>query len=142
LDDLTITLEASPEAADVAVLSEGLSQHSLSQAFPYHHQPLAIFIRNPQGEIVGGLSGAMVWGWLHISLFWLAAELRGKGLGRRLIEMAEAEALARGCRYAHLDTFSFQALGFYQKLGYEVFAELEDYPENARRYYLKKPLLR
>lgn len=140
MDQLTITLESSPESADIALLSAGLSAHSLSKAFPYDHQSLAFFIRNPQGEIVGGLSGATAWGWLHISLFWLAEELRGRGYGKELIAMAETEALARGCKHAHLDTFSFQALGFYQKLGYEVFAELEDYPETARRFYLKKSL--
>jgi ribosomal protein S18 acetylase RimI-like enzyme len=140
MDELTITLESSPAGTDIEVLSAGLSEHSLSKAFPYDHQGLAIFIRNPRGEIVGGLAGATVWGWLHISLFWLAEELRGKGFGKELIGMAETEALARGCKHAHLDTFSFQALGFYQKLGYEVFAELEDYPQNARRFYLKKAL--
>jgi ribosomal protein S18 acetylase RimI-like enzyme len=140
MDELTITLESSPEDADIDILSAGLSAHSLSKAFPYDQQRLAIFIRNPQGEIVGGLSGATAWGWLHISLFWLAEELRGSGYGKALIGMAETEALARGCKHAHLDTFSFQALGFYQNLGYEVFAELEDYPENASRFYLKKTL--
>lgn len=138
--ELTITLESAPEPADVNLLSDGLSEHSQSKDFPYDRQALAIFLRDPQNRIVGGLAGATVWGWLHISLFWLSEELRGKGYGRRLIEMAETEALARGCRHAHLDTFSFQALEFYRKVGYEVFAELEDYPENARRFYLKKRL--
>jgi ribosomal protein S18 acetylase RimI-like enzyme len=138
--DFTITLETSPDSADVEMLSKGLSEHSESKNFPYDHQPLAIFIRNQNSEIIGGLSGATAWGWLHISLFWLSEELRGKGYGKRLIGLAEAEALARGCKKAHLDTFSFQALGFYQKLGYEIFGELEDFPEKAKRFYLKKIL--
>lgn len=140
MDDLTITLETSPDSKDVETLSKGLSRHSESRNFPYDQQPLAIFIRNQNGEIIGGLSGSTIWGWLHISLFWISEELRGKGYGKKLIGLAEAEALARGCRKAHLDTFSFQALGFYQKLGYEIFGELEDFPENAKRFYLKKDL--
>jgi ribosomal protein S18 acetylase RimI-like enzyme len=140
MSDLTITLESSPHSRDVERLSDGLIEDSQSKGFPYDHQPLAIFIRNQNGEIIGGLSGATAWGWLHISLFWLSAELRGRGYGRQLIGLAETEALARGCKKAHLVTFSFQALGFYQKLGYELFAELEDFPENARRFYLKKTL--
>jgi ribosomal protein S18 acetylase RimI-like enzyme len=140
MDDLTITPEISPDSTDVAILSKGLSKHSESKNFPYDQQPLAIFIRNQHGEIIGGLSGATAWGWLHISLFWLSEELRGKGYGKKLIGLAETEALERGCKKAHLDTFSFQALGFYQKLGYEIFGELDDYPENAKRFYLKKTL--
>jgi ribosomal protein S18 acetylase RimI-like enzyme len=141
MPDLTITLETSPDSADVEMLSKGLGEHAESKNFHYDHQPLAFFIRNQNGEIIGGLSGATAWGWLHISLFWLSKELRGNGYGKKLIGLAETEALARGCKKVHLDTFSFQALGFYQKLGYEIFGELEDFPENAKRFYLKKTLV-
>jgi len=53
---------------------------------------------------------------------------------------AEAEARKRGCDNAHCDTFDFQALPFYQKLGYETFGHLEDYPANHVRYFLRKRL--
>jgi hypothetical protein len=39
-----------------------------------------------------------------------------------------------------LDSYDFQAPGFYQKLGYEVFAVLEDHPRHHRNYYLRKRL--
>lgn len=140
MTDFQITIEASPDAADTEILSNGLSEHSYSKNFPYDHAPLAIFVRNTDQQIVGGLFGATAWGWLHVSRLWIREELRGKGYGKQLLEMAEREALARGCHHAHLDTFSFQALDFYRKLGYEVFGELPNYPEGAKRYYLKKTL--
>jgi GNAT superfamily N-acetyltransferase len=140
MTDIRITLEDSPAGSDIEVISNGLSEHSRSRDYPYDHKPLALFIRNQTGQILGGLSGATAWGWLHISLFWISQELRGKGYGKRLLALAEKEALARGCKRAHLDTFSFQALDFYQKSGYEVFAQLDDFPENANRFFLKKSL--
>ena len=39
-----------------------------------------------------------------------------------------------------LDTFEFQALGFYQKQGYEIFGTLEGYCKKYERYYLRKKL--
>ena len=65
---------------------------------------------------------------------------QGQGTGRRILIAAEEEALRRGCRYAWLDTFSFQARGFYEKLGYSVFGTLEDYPAGHSRYFLRKTL--
>ncbi len=50
------------------------------------------------------------------------------------------EAARRGCRYAWLDAFSFQARGFYEKLGYTVLGTLEDSPPGHSRYFLKKNL--
>ena len=54
---------------------------------------------------------------------------------------AEARAIARDCHSAWLDTFSFQARGFYEKLGYEEFGRL-DYPPMHKRHFMRKLLVR
>jgi ribosomal protein S18 acetylase RimI-like enzyme len=63
-----------------------------------------------------------------------------KGLGSKLLQTAEAEAIRRGCKHAHLDTLDFQAPGFYLKKGYQVFGELQDLPPGHRRIFLRKDL--
>jgi ribosomal protein S18 acetylase RimI-like enzyme len=60
--------------------------------------------------------------------------------GRQLLGAAETYARERGCRHVKLETFSFQARPFYEKLGYEVFATLEDCPVGHREYFLRKSL--
>jgi hypothetical protein len=55
--------------------------------------------------------------------------------------LLEDEAIRRGCKHAHVDTLSFEARPFYEKLGYELFATLEDYPEGYCKYFLKKRLV-
>lgn len=97
-------------------------------------------IARHDGENVGGLVGLTHWNWLHIRLFWIAEPFRRQGVGTRLLRAAEDEARLRGCEHAHLDTFSFQALPFYQKHGYTVFGQLEDYPPGHRRFFLQKML--
>jgi len=65
---------------------------------------------------------------------------RRAGVGSRLMSMAEAEALSRGCSGSWLDTFEFQAKGFYERIGYECFAELPSYPKGFSRFFMKKTL--
>ena len=104
-------------------------------------KPARIFMWNRDGEIMGGLTGTMFGGWLYISLLWIEKSLRGNGYGTKLMRMAEKEAAKAGCKYVHLDTYSFEARPFYEKLGYELFAKLDDYPLGYCKYFLKKQLL-
>ena len=58
-----------------------------------------------------------------------------------LLEAAEAEARKRGCKYAFVDTFSFQAPTFYKNHGYREVFTLEEYPYIGKRHYYTKKLL-
>ena len=71
---------------------------------------------------------------------WVAEDVRGRGLGRRLLFAAEAAAIKRGSRGAWLGTFDFQSRGFYERLGYTVFAALADFPDGHTHYHLWKSL--
>ena len=66
-------------------------------------------------EIIGGLLGGTYWGWLYISILWVDEKYRHQGIGKKLIAEAKQEAEKRGCKYAHVDTMSFQAPKFYKK---------------------------
>jgi GNAT superfamily N-acetyltransferase len=66
-------------------------------------------------------------------------QARGRGLGRRLMQTAEAEARRRGCAHAWVDT-QFGAVGFYERLGYSVFGHLPDFPRGFDRSFLRKAL--
>ena len=101
---------------------------------------LCVFARSPDGSIVGGLTGKTYWGYLEVSFLWVSESHRGKGHATRLMELAEAEAAARGCKQALLDTFSFQALGFYLGLGYREFGRLQGFSGKHARHYLHKIL--
>jgi ribosomal protein S18 acetylase RimI-like enzyme len=70
---------------------------------------------------------------------WVSEGLRGRGVGRELMAQAEALAHERDCHSAWLDTFSFQAPGFYEKLGYQEFGRL-DYPPDHHRCFIRKRL--
>ena len=138
MTELKISIEDDPAPADLDVVEHALVAHNEARSEPRNYTPLVIFIRNAEGQIVCGLRGVTVWGWLFVSQLWIAEDLRGQDYGTKLIEMAECEAKARNCHAAYVDTFSFLALDFYRKVGYTVFGRLEDFPKGHARYFLKK----
>jgi GNAT superfamily N-acetyltransferase len=133
-------LSDEPSAADVQFLEDQIDEHNMVRTGRRDFRPLALFVRDDQGDIVAGLSGFTWAGWVEIKLVWVRADRRGQGHGRRLIEAAEAEARARGCEHAWLDSYTFQAPDFYQHLGYVVFGSLGAYPGQHRRVFLTKNL--
>lgn len=138
--DYAISIQAiSDNEAHQEIIRNLVSYNSI-QAGGEPAIPILVTLHDPQGSLCGGVRGHTQWGWLYISTMWLHESIRGKGWGRKLIQATEAEAVRRGCQACHLDTYSFQALGFYEKLGYKQFGVLENYPigSNHKRYYLVK----
>ena len=122
------------------IIGGGISDFNTQQAGADNGKNLCFVLQTPDEEIVGGVIGATYWNWYYVNLMWIRDEHRGRGYGRQLLEMAEAEARQRGAQNVYLDTFSFQAPDFYKKLGYQVFGELPDFPIGHQRYFLKKEL--
>ena len=105
-------------------------------------RPLVIAIEDPDRKVLGGLWGRTAYDWLIVELLFVPDSLRGRGVGAELMLRAETEAIARGCHGAWLDTFAFQARGFYERLGYSCFGELNDYPVGSALYFMRKTLVR
>lgn len=96
-------------------------------------------IKDDKGNVIAGINSRMYcWNCLFIDSLWVNSACRKIGLGTMLINEVEKEAMDKGCRLIHLDTFDFQAKDFYLKHGYEIFGVLEECPEDHKRYYLKK----
>jgi GNAT superfamily N-acetyltransferase len=111
---------------------------------PYVRAPLAVLLHDAERAgteaLVGGLIGETVWQWLSVRLLWVDPAHRGAGHGRDLLAAAEAEAMRRGCRHARLNTFSFQAAGFYERCSYRQVLALEDFPRGHQRLFYVKSL--
>lgn len=135
---LTLT-DTGDEAQRLAVL-QPLVEFNASRVGPSQGTPLGVLVRDAAGTITGGLWGYTGYDWLFIQLLVVPQALRGRGIGTEAMRLAETEARRRGCHGAWLDTFDFQARGFYERLGYDCFAELPDYPRGHRRFFMKKSL--
>lgn len=136
----SMVVQEAPDEADMMAVRKHLEAYGEAYVGPSDRKPFALLVRDDSGAIVGGQWGRSGKGWLFIDLFGLPPEMRRQGLGRRLMAMAEDEARRRGCVGVWLDTFSFQARPFYEKLGFTVFGELRDYPPGHTRWFLSKRL--
>jgi ribosomal protein S18 acetylase RimI-like enzyme len=103
------------------------------------YRQLAITVRD-KGKIVGGLVAETYWNWMYVRSLWLSERHRRKGWGSKLMRTAETEARKRRVRNVFLDSFTFQAPGFYAKLGYREFGRLKDFPVGHDRVYMTKAL--
>lgn len=138
-----LKLHADPSDEAVHALVRRLVAYNTRVTGDEGWRQLLIDVHDDAGELLGGLAGSTFWGWLFVSHLWVRDDQRGRGLGGRLLAAAEAEAVARGCRHAYLDTFSFQAPGFYEQAGYQAFGVLEDFPAGSahrRSFYVKRDL--
>jgi len=136
----TLVISSEPEATsdEIAIVREGLHQFNFVATGLTQVDTVALFVRDGQGAIQGGLLG-YVWGeWLHITELWLAEACRGRGFGSELLDRAESDASRVGARGAFLSTFDFQAPEFYKSRGYEVYGTLADYPPGHAEYHLRK----
>jgi GNAT superfamily N-acetyltransferase len=136
----SLALTDSPTAAEEAAVRGALRAANAAAGFPHDSRRLAVLLRDAAGAVVGGLWGRTGWSWLYVENLAVPPALRGAGWGRRLLGAAEAEARARGCIGARLDTYSFQARGFYEGLGYVVAGEIADCPPGQTRWTMSKRL--
>ncbi|MBB3691755.1 GNAT family N-acetyltransferase [Sphingomonas sp. BK580] len=129
---------AAPDAAVRAAILAPLVAHNDSAVGQMPREEIALVLRDEAGAIVGGLWGVASYRWLFVQYLALPPDRRGRGEGRALMLAAEAEAARLGCVGVWLDTFSFQARGFYEKLGYAQFGAIDDYPPGESRFFLAK----
>lgn len=125
---------------DEKIIYQGLLDYNLARIEDKNPRDLGIYLQDETGEKVGGLIGNTHGNWLFVKYLWVKEDQRGQNIGSELLKQAEETAKERGCRYAFLDTFSFQAPAFYEKHGYTNVFILEEYPVSGKRYYFTKTL--
>jgi len=118
----------------------GVDKYNITVTSLPDYFPVNFVLRGERGDVLGGVLGQLWGGWLQVTHLWVTEAARGAGHGTRLMENAEAYARSRGAVSATLETYSFQARPFYERLGYEVFSTLKGYPLGHVKFYLRKAL--
>ena len=129
------------DAEDAEYVRKNLVSYNQRHVSYTNIEKVSIILKNDDNKILGGILGYIDWNCLQIEILWVDDQLRGQGQGKKLIEIAEKVALEKGCNLMKLDTFSFQAADFYQKLGFQVLGVLENFPEGFDHYYLYKRII-
>src|SRR5262249_9309425 len=118
----------------------GVDNYNIAATNLPEYFPANFVLRGERGDLLGGVLGQLWGNWLQVTYLWVAEAARGAGHGRRLLENAEVYARSRGAIGATVETHSFQAKPFYERLGYEVFGTLDEYPPGHLKFFLRKAL--
>jgi ribosomal protein S18 acetylase RimI-like enzyme len=121
-------------------LWDGLVRYNRLQAGPLRYTRTVLSVRDDKGKLQGGLILQSYWKESYVELLWLSVKARRLGHGRRLIQEAERRARRRGSLLLHLNTYSFQAPGFYEKQGFTRFGGMAGSPPGASRHFYVKRL--
>src|SRR5262249_32975465 len=138
MDEPEIVFDPLPSDSLSRFVTESLGSYNIAATGQESWYPVGFFLKSGRGEWLGGLLGTIWGGWRRVPLLWGAGPERHRGSGTRLLQAAEEYAIERDCFAATLETTSFEARPFYEKLGYEVFATLEDYPPGHAKFFMRK----
>jgi GNAT superfamily N-acetyltransferase len=141
MTDIRIVSEPRADAEDATFVRDSLGLFDVAVTGDAYYSPLAIFLKDERNAVLSGALGHVWGGWLDLDTLWVAQPFRGQGYGARLLRAAEDKARSQGCHSVFLTTFSFQAKPFYEKFGYEIVADIPDYPKGHSHHVLKKTLV-
>ena len=138
----SVRIEFEPFIADGVrqFIVNGIDSYNIAVTNLPAYFPVNFVLRGAHGDVLGGLCGELWGGWLHVTYLWVAEVARGVGHGTRLMVNAEAYVRSRGAVGATLETYSFQARPFYERLGYAVCGSLDGYPSGHTKFFLRKAL--
>jgi GNAT superfamily N-acetyltransferase len=136
---LTLVCDDGTEIGSACV-GEALGVEIAARFGPRNETPLSIRAYDDRHVLVGGLNGCTHWSWCYIRHFWVEASWRGRGVGRRLMDRAETEAVMRKCVGLYLDTFDPAAEKFYESCGFRRFGRIDGFPPGHTRRFLYKEL--
>ncbi|MFB9952279.1 GNAT family N-acetyltransferase [Rhizobium puerariae] len=124
--DIELKLTQGVAPGEEEIILNRIKAYNVATFGQTDRREIAVPLYDDDGRLIGGLVGYTGRGWLYTSLLYVPEELRGRGLAARMLEMAEAEARARGCIGAYIDTMNPQALRLYRKQGYTEIGSLKD----------------
>lgn len=138
---LKICFDGAPSSDDVQILGDGIMDHATRKKGFKPLDFFAFFIRDEQGVVFGGCNGCNLYGCLYIDQLWVSDALRGQGWGSQLMHAALLYGKEQGCSFSTVNTMSWEALGFYQKLGFQLEFQRHGFHKDAIFYFLRKELL-
>ena len=138
---MEIALKTTYTADDVEAVRGGLiAFNAQASGRVAGYYPFVFHILDEAGKPIGGAVGHGSFDWVFVELLFVPESMRGQGAGTKLMREIEDFARRHDMVGIWLDTFSFQARPFYEKLGYSVFGTLDGHPVGGSRHFLSKRL--
>ena len=136
---MQVRVDKHPDPVEVVRIEDRVREETIAASGLTAEQELVVFARE-DGELLGGCCGSTWGGTCELNSLWVDQRYRRRGIGGRLLAVAEDEALARGCHQVVLFTYLFQAPGFYERCGYGIVGRVDDYPMGTPALWFQKSL--
>lgn len=128
---------------EVGYIRNGLIRYNSQRvpaAISANYEEISLALKDGEGKVIGGFIGEYCWDWIEVHILWVDESHRGEGCGSKLLQAAESIAVEKNCSWIKLNTFSFQAPGFYEKHGFQVVGIIDHSPHGFKHYYLAKKI--
>lgn len=135
---MKLTTPSKPSQPDFESLKRGLDEYNEVFTGKVYSETVASFVKDQNGCVLGGILGEINWDWMYIRGLWVDEKIRNDKWGSKLLQSLEQYAASKDVYGIRLETSTFQALDFYLKNNYSVFAELANMPKGHTSYFLKK----
>jgi ribosomal protein S18 acetylase RimI-like enzyme len=137
--EVKIIFKEQPSPEEIEVIRRGVLEEATAAGMG-DTIPFAFTIKDRNSRILAGSTGSTMYGFLFIEWLWIHRDYRNKKWGSKLLKTTEELGRKRNCSVCCLFTMSWEALGFYQKHGYEIEFTREGFEKNAKMYMLRKAL--
>ena len=128
-------------SGEFARLNAGFDEYGLEYGVAPISEVRYSYVVTDDTTFVGCVSGLQYQSWFYITDLWLEKSYRKQRLGAELLSKIEAKAALEGVKNIWTWTAGYEAAPFYQKYGYKIFCEFEDYyPTGQSRIGLRKRL--
>ena len=139
---MKIEFKNNPTKDEIDVIYNGLVAYNELHLEGIDETNFGLFVNDDNDNILGGITGQIFSECLFIRFFWLPENIRGTGVGRKLIQTIEAQARERGIKNLYLDTYTFQAPAFYEAAGFKEVGRYTDFPkQGADKVFYQKALI-
>lgn len=130
-----------PKSEEINLLTQKLNEESQKEGVTAKAFPFAFYIKDENGQLIGGCNGAVIFGSIYTDQLWVSANYRKQGMGRKLMDKVHQLGREESCKMATVSTMDFQnAIQFYKKLGYNSCYIREGYHNEAKCFFLEKKL--
>lgn len=136
---IRIADENTPKAN--ALIFKGINEQAVRVKRQEPMRTFGITLEDASHSILGGASGVTYYGCLYVDMLWIDDSIRQQGWGSKLMQEAEKIGIERGCTFATVNTMDWEALDFYQKLGYAIEFTRSGYKNESTLYMLRKSLV-
>lgn len=141
MESQNIIVDMNPKVNDIEFIENQLYSYNMAKTGLPFGGFISCVIKDNNNLIIAGVHGYSWGDCCHINYMWVDETQRGCGYGSKLLKIIEEEAKKRGCKMMVAETFSFQALPFYQKANYEVTGKMDGFPKDPHQNYFIKKML-